>query len=142
MKILEIDTLKRRIGNLGERLAAKHLRREGYKILEKNFVADGYEIDIIAIKDNTVAFVEVKARTVGAENPMEPRPASAVTKEKQQKIIKAASYYRRRRHDSCRARFDIIEVYLEKTKTGRKAKEIKHLIGAFDLNTAYAGGKR
>lgn len=142
MKILEIDTFRRRIGNLGERLAARYLRRHGYKILEKNFVADGNEIDIIAKKDNTVAFVEVKTRTVGAENPLEPRPASSVTKEKQQKIIKVASAYRRQYSSDCRARFDIIEVYLEKTKTGRKTKEIKHLIGAFDLNTAYAYSKR
>ncbi len=142
MKILKVNTLRRKIGDLGERLAARYLRRHGYKILEKNFVADGYEIDIIAKSGNTVAFIEVKTRTLGSENPMEPRPASAVTKEKQQKIIKVASAYRRHYSSDCRARFDIIEVYLEKTKTGRKAKEIKHLVGAFDLDTAYAYSKR
>ncbi len=135
MKILEILTQRRITGNIGERCAVKFLKKKGYKILERNYVAAGNEIDIIAAKDGMVVFVEVKARTIGRENPREPRPASAVNAEKQRKIISAASYYKKRSAADKKIRFDIIEVYLEDTKRGKKPNEIKHLIGAFDLNT-------
>ncbi len=135
MKILEILTQKRIIGNIGEKFAADYLKKQGYKILERNYVAKGYEIDIIAECDRTVAFVEVKTRTLGHKDPREARPAAAVTTEKQRKIIKAASYYKSMYASDMRARFDIIEVYLEKTKETKKPKEIKHIISAFDISS-------
>ncbi len=136
MKILGILTEKRITGNIGEDSAVKYLKQSGYKILERGYVAKGHEIDIIAERDGVVAFIEVKARTVGRENPKEPRPASAVNRKKQQSIIAAASYYKLRKAKDKRARFDVIEVYLEDTEVGKVQKEIKHLIGAFDLNTS------
>lgn len=136
MKILEILTPRRKTGNIGEAAAAKYLKKQGFRILERNFSTDNAEIDIIAKKDNLIAFVEVKTRTLGHENPKEPRPASAVTAEKQRKIIRAASYYLNHNRQNARSRFDIIEVFLEENK--KKPKEIKHLTAAFDLNTAYA----
>ncbi|MBO5316703.1 MAG: YraN family protein [Clostridia bacterium] len=135
MKILEILTQKRKTGNIGEAAAAKYLKKQGYRILERNFSTDNAEIDIIAKKDNLIAFVEVKTRTLGHESPREPRPASAVTQEKQRKIIRAASYYLSRNRQIARSRFDIIEVFLEENR--KNPKEIKHLLGTFDLNTAY-----
>lgn len=132
MKILELLTPKRRIGNRGERLAERYLRRHGYKILERNFVADGHEIDIIAERRETVAFIEVKTRTLGHESLYEPRPASAVTPEKQMKIINTARQYTRFGAFGKVLRLDVIEVYLE----DGKAKEINHIEGAFNLNTA------
>ncbi len=135
MKILEILTEKRKTGNIGETAAAKFLKKQRYKILARNFATDDAEIDIIASRDNIIAFIEVKTRTIGHESPKEPRPASAVTPEKQRKIIKAASLYLSRYERGKRSRFDIIEVFLEENE--KKPKEIKHLIGTFDLNTAY-----
>ena len=134
MNILKVLTPKRKIGNIGEAAAAKFLKRQGYRILEKNYEAKDSEIDIIAAKDNTVAFIEVKTRTIGHESPKEPRPASAVTPEKQRKILRAASFYINKNHITSRLRFDIIEVFLEEST--KKPGEIKHLTGTFDLNTA------
>ena len=45
MNILKIVTERRKIGNVGERAAAKYLRRHGYKILERNYVFENAEID-------------------------------------------------------------------------------------------------
>ena len=135
MKILEILTPKRLLGNLGEDSAAKFLRKNRYRILKRNYVDGGYEVDIIARKQDILAFVEVKSRTIGHENPREPRPASAVTADKQRKILKVASRYNRRYGEGLKMRLDIIEVFFEEGK--KKPKEIKHLIGAFDANTAY-----
>lgn len=134
MKILEILTPKRKIGNRGERLAAGYLKKNGYKIKAKNYVANGNEIDIIAESKTTLAFVEVKTRTLGHENPKEPRPASSVTQEKQRKIISAVKFYLAKNPPNRHVSLDIVEVYLD--SDGRKNKII-HMQNAFNINTAY-----
>ena len=137
MNILKIPTPKRLIGNLGEREAAKLLRRKGYKILKQNYTACGAEIDIIARGKGITLFVEVKTRNIKNLGGKEARPASSVTSEKQRKIIKAASYYNSHNPSDTRLRFDVVEVYIEDTERGPKIKEAKHLEGAFDLNSAF-----
>lgn len=134
MKILEVLTRKRKIGNIGEDIAAKELKKSGYKILKRNYVALESEIDIIAETKDTVAFVEVKTRSVEYENPREPRPASAVTREKQRKIITAAKYYLGGLNNTKHVSLDIIEVYLNKDGTKNRVLHIKN---AFNANTAY-----
>ena len=136
MKILEILTPKRLIGNFGEREAARLLRKSGYKIIKKNYTALGAEIDIIARKDNVTTFIEVKTRSIKNLGYKEARPASSVTPEKQRKIIKAAKYYISHNPTDTRLRLDVIEVYLEDS-IRLKVKEIKHIENAFDLNSAY-----
>lgn len=142
MKILEIITSKRLLGNFGEREAVKYLRRQGYKILKRNFVASGNEIDIIAQKSDTIAFVEVKTRTEGSGGRYEPRPAASVTPEKQRKIIKVASFFNGYNPNDKKLRFDVIEVYTRKENGKTKLTDIKHLISAFDKNSAFANGYR
>ena len=142
MKILRIKTPKRELGTLGEKMAKRYLRRNGYKIREMNFVADGHEIDIIAQDRDTLVFVEVKTRTVGHENPNEPRPASSVDGEKQRGIIKAARFYSAYNPIEKKKRFDIIEVYVNSNNGKYTLAEIKHLKNTFNLNTAYSYAER
>ena len=53
-----------RLGALGEKMAARHLRRQGFKILFRNFRGrQGGEIDLVARDRDTLVFVEVKTRT-------------------------------------------------------------------------------
>ena len=137
MKILEILTPKRITGNFGEAAAARLLKKKGYKILERSYVHDGHEIDIIAESKDTVVFVEVKARTVGFENPKEPRPASAVNAKKQQAIITAARGYLPFCPKDKKKRFDIIEVYVSDDGRKKRVAEIKHLENCFTKSTAY-----
>lgn len=137
MRILKIFTPKRLIGNFGEREAAKYLRRQGYRIIKKNYTALGAEIDIIARKKNVTAFVEVKTRNVKYLGYKEARPASSVTPEKQRKIIKAASYFNIHHPADTRLRLDIIEVYIEDNNGRIRTKEIKHIENAFDKSTAF-----
>ena len=139
MNILKILTPQRRIGNLGERAAARMLRRKKYKILATNYTALGSEIDIIARKDNVTAFIEVKTRNVKSLGIKEARPGTSVTPEKQRKIIKAASYYNAHHPTDTRLRLDVVEVYLEGEGAKVKVKEIKHIEGAFNKNTAFDG---
>ncbi|MBP5618294.1 MAG: YraN family protein, partial [Clostridia bacterium] len=53
-------------GERGEKLAARYLRRKGYRILERNFQTRFGEIDLIARKGDQLVFVEVKTRAPGA----------------------------------------------------------------------------
>jgi putative endonuclease len=52
----------RRYGLRGERIAAWLLMAKGYRILARHYVVSGGEIDLIAQRGETIAFVEVKAR--------------------------------------------------------------------------------
>lgn len=138
MKILDVKTEDRRLGDFGEGEAVKHLKRSGYKILERNYVAFDHEVDIIAEFNDAIAFIEVKTRTAGFTNPREPRPASAVTPKKQRAIISAAKVYIAFHPPKKHIRFDIIEVYANQNgRGGWTLHDIKHLKGAFDNNTAH-----
>ena len=137
MNILKVLTPKRVIGNRGERQAARFLRTHGYRILERNYVAEGHEIDIIAKKRDVLSFIEVKTRSLTSIGIKEARPASSVTPEKQRKIIKAASRYIKPKHNGLKKRFDIIEVYVDSSGKKTKVTEIRHLENTFNINTAY-----
>lgn len=108
---------KKRLGDKGERLAVKHLKKQGYKILEKNYRTPFCEVDIIAKCGDVLCFCEVKTRTgdlFGA-------PSEAVNKAKQRLYIQAAYHYLKGKNE-CTVRFDIIEVF---------RGQINHLENAF-----------
>jgi len=94
-------------GNKGERLAAKELMKKGYEVLDMNFCRKGGEIDIIAQKDDSIVFVEVKYRK-SLENGI---PCEAVDVRKQKRIIETAKKYIDENHlyDSS-FRFDVVEI--------------------------------
>ena len=126
------------IGRLGEKMAAKYLKKQGYRIIEKNAKLSYNELDLIALNRNDIVFVEVKARDTRALSPMTPRPAASVTPEKQRKIIKLASKYKVQNYPDKKARFDIVEVYLDTSGKRIRCERVEHLIGAFDFNSAHA----
>lgn len=137
MKILEVDTERRKIGNLGEDLACEFLKSRRYKILERNYSLDFGEIDIICIKKKTFYFVEVKTRRKDRMTAAEPRPASSVTPEKQRKILAVANYYKKTSKSNYKMQFDVIEVILD-----GNTHEIKHLENTISYNTAYGQADR
>lgn len=76
-------------GRNAEDVAARSLRKSGYKILERNFSCREGEIDIVATQDGCLVFCEVKARrTVSYGSALE-----AITPAKVRKIKKAAEVY-------------------------------------------------
>ena len=136
MKILEVLTKRRLTGNLGEDAATDYLRKRGYKILQRNYVAQGHEIDIIARCRDALCFIEVKTRTLGKESLKEPRPASSVTPEKQRSIISCAKVYAAFEGRGKKLRFDVIEVLI--TADGQ-VHSINHMEAAFNADTAGRG---
>jgi putative endonuclease len=111
------------LGRRGERAAEKYLRRNGYRIVARNFRAAGAEIDIVAMDGETLVFVEVKtrrSRDAGA-------PEEAVDERKQKQIRRAAEIFATRyRADEVTMRFDIIAI-----DASGKRLEIELLRNAF-----------
>lgn len=97
------------IGKLGENHAAKYLKKNGYKIIEKNYKCKLGEIDIIAIKHNTLVFIEVKTR----RNKKFGYPIESITKLKQKHIYNTATHYLITNKIIYKdIRLDAIEVYI------------------------------
>ena len=92
------------VGRYGEKIAADFLRKKGYEILESGFHFRGGEIDIIARKGDTVAFVEVKTRRNQSYLPA----STAVGREKQRKIMLTAEVWISRNQYGGQVSFDII----------------------------------
>ena len=132
MRILSVNTERRRTGNLGEDIACEFLKSKRYKILERNYSTDFGEIDIIGFKKKTFYFVEVKTRHKDKMTAIEPRPASSVTPEKQRKILSVANYYKKTSKKNYKMQFDVIEVILD-----GDGHEIKHLENTISYNSAY-----
>lgn len=81
--------MRKPIGDLGEAFAAGILERKGYRILARKYRCKAGEIDIIAMKEDCIFFIEVKTR----QNVNFGRPAESVTWGKQQRIKKVAAYF-------------------------------------------------
>ena len=106
-------------------MALRFLKKNGYRILERNYVCKLGEIDIIAKEKDTLAFIEVKTRTSTLFGP----PQLAVTPSKQMQLSKAAFYFlKEKRLENVKARFDVVAILL-----GQKGKEIDLIKDAFDL---------
>lgn len=104
---------KRKIGDFGEDLAAQYMIDKGYEILSRNFSKPYGEIDIIAIKDDIICFVEVKTR----KSTQYGYPREAVNYHKQQRIIKASQIFMMENNmNNYFMRFDVCEVFTESRK--------------------------
>ena len=101
---------KREIGSFKEQKACEYLCAQGLKIIDRNFSCRSGEIDIIAIKEGVLHFVEVKTRTGDRYG----YPSEAVTATKQTRIKKAAEQYLQgRRMQWNRISFDVYEIMTE-----------------------------
>lgn len=97
------------LGKRGEECAANYLKERGYRITERNFYCRSGEIDIIAFMGKELVFVEVKAGQVSRSDYS--FPEEAVTKDKRQKLLKAAEeYLMARKLEKQDFRFDIVSV--------------------------------
>ena len=110
------------LGKLGEELAVEYLQKQGYTILETNWVFLKAEIDIIAQKENILAVVEVKTRSsldFGL-------PQDFVKPKKIQLLVKAVNEYVIAKNLDVEIRFDIIAIHNE-----AKGFTIDHIDDAF-----------
>ena len=98
--------LTTQIGNLGEDAAVEWLRERGYYIVERNWRAGSYEIDIIAQHFDTMHFVEVKTRALGSiESAYE-----AINTTKRTALLRAMRAYTRTARYGCEYQVDLAAV--------------------------------
>ena len=98
---------RKNVGDFGEQFATEMLNLSGYRVIGRNYQVREGEIDIIAIKDGVMHFIEVKTRTSDEFG----YPSDAVTDTKQKKIKNAASHYLSSRRGKWEdVSFDVFEI--------------------------------
>jgi putative endonuclease len=114
------------LGERGELAAAKFLRRLGYHIVARRHRTPLGEIDLVAVDDRTVVFVEVKTRQSHDAG----QPHEAIDLAKQNRLSRLALAYLKR-HDllECRSRFDVVAITWQR---GNAQPAIEHFKHAFD----------
>lgn len=110
-------------GANGEQIAREYLESSGYEILDQNWTFGKAEIDLIAYRDSTLVFAEVKTR----RNNNFAEPEDFVSDEKQRLLAYAADEYIHLMDHQHEVRFDIITVLIDKFNK----PEIRHIEDAF-----------
>ena len=120
------------LGRLGEKLAARHLKRHRHKVLYRNFRAPhGGEVDIVCRdkRHNELVFIEVKTRTREEFG----RPFDAVDQKKRRLILRGAmTWLKMLDMPDITFRFDVVEIVMT------EPPEIRHLENAFQLPDNYS----
>lgn len=107
---------RQQTGKFGEDMAADYLEGKGFTILARNWRSGHYELDIVAVDDDGIHFVEVRTRI----NP-EILPQETVNSAKQRKVVEAAKRFLHeeayRRFSDFEAFFDVVGVTLSNDGT-------------------------
>lgn len=122
----KMKTEKRQIGNLGECIGIKYLKKQGYKILERNYFKRWGEIDIIAEdKDKTLVFFEVKTRSSLDFG----HPAESVTFFKQKRLVRSAYFYlAEKKLENTKFRIDVLAIIVDFQKRLGRVEHFKNAV--------------
>lgn len=119
-------------GKWGEERASVYLRLKGYRVLEKNYRVPQGEIDLIASRNNTLVFVEVKTRRGRAQG----TPLEAVSPHKVKRLSAAAAVYlAHQKGPTPLCRFDVVTLGPEKNLLG--LAKIRHFMDAFSADGSF-----
>jgi len=119
------DQSTKELGKHGENIAWDYLKRQGYRLLERNYRCRYGEIDLIAKDGETIVFIEVKSRRTASFGD----PEESVSQAKQRKISTVALYYLEDKGLYDRpARFDVVSVFASSSE-----QKITLIPDAFDL---------
>ncbi len=121
-----MDRQKQILGREGEGIAERYLKKQGFKLLERNYRCPLGELDLIALDRKVLVFVEVRTRTSDSLG----SPLESVDRRKQRQIIKTALFFlsQKRLHDRD-ARFDVIGISME-----RGEPVVEHIRNAFEIS--------
>ena len=114
---------RRSLGDRGEDMAAAHLKKQGYKILERNYRTPIGEIDLVARHQGALVFIEVKTRRSRRFG----SPQEAVHPAKQERLRNLAEYYLQQQGlGEVMVRFDVVGILWQEGKP-----QIEVIEGAF-----------
>lgn len=122
---------KKELGQFGENIAAKFLRKNRYKILHKNWQNKLGEIDIVAEKNETIIFCEVKT-ILGNPGFL---PEDEIGPEKQRQLVKMSQIYllNNKLHEETACQIDIIAITIDRGPHHATGKaKIRHLKNALE----------
>ena len=103
------DDARKRVGRSGEDIACQFIERKGYKVLERNYRRKWGEMDIVAVRGESVRFVEVKA--VSRES-RDYRPEELVHRAKLRKLARTAALYMEEKKDDREYQIDVVGVIM------------------------------
>ena len=117
------EASSKRTGLYYETQAAAFLEKQGYQILERNFLCPAGEIDLIAKEGEYLCFVEVKYRSERETG----TPEEAVDAKKQKRISRAALFYLMKQGlgDTTPCRFDVVGIRPEGIRVNKNAFSFK-----------------
>ena len=122
---MKLFTTKQK-GDIGEKFTERYLKKNGYKILERNYRQKCGEIDIIAQKGEYIIFTEVKTRAAN----FIARPYEAVDRRENSRIRKTPAMYIAEKQLDAYFRFDVSEVFTEPESC--KVIDINYIENAFE----------
>lgn len=105
-KVENLSGWRQVVGKWGENTAVDYLSQRGYRILERNFRTAHGEIDIIAVRDDVLIFVEVKSRSSRSFG----LPEDSITPRKQAHMRSAAEHYLQEHVTQDTWQFDVIAI--------------------------------
>ncbi len=119
---------KRKFGDIGEKIAARHLERKGYQIIDRNYQKPWGEIDLVSKKHGLLVFCEVKTRD--AKNVEHYLAESSVNHLKIKKLQKICETYlaEKRYPYSQKWQIDVLAVIVDKENRKAKIKHYKNAI--------------
>ena len=114
---------RRSLGDRGEDMAAAHLKKQGYKILERNYRTPIGEIDLVARHQGVLVIIEVKTRRSRRFG----SPQEAVHPAKQERLRNLAEYYLQQQGlGEVMVRFDVVGILWQEGKA-----QVEVIAGAF-----------
>ncbi len=122
---------RKKIGFEGEKLAAKYLKRKGYKIVQTNYRCKLGEIDIVAEQNKIIVFVEVRTK----HSEKLGLPQYSINTAKRGQISRAAlCYIKEKKIVDQTCRFDVIAITFP---SDSKEPKFEHIENAFELSRRY-----
>ncbi len=120
------NLFRKLLGDRGERAAVAFLKKQGYRILARQYRNSFGEVDIIAQDGEATVFVEVKTRTSANDG----QPFEAVDRKKQDKLTRLAlAWLKKHGRLEQRARFDIVSILWPEEG---KEPQLTHYPNAFE----------
>jgi putative endonuclease len=115
-------TYQKKIGDLGETIAAEYLQKKGYQLLDRHFVTRYGELDLVMSKFESIIFVEVKTRTSATAG----MPEENITPSKMEKVQNSALLWLQEHLEAPDDwRIDVVAVLLNKRN---QIQDIRHFI--------------
>jgi putative endonuclease len=123
-----MSAARQEFGELGERIAERWLKRQGWRVVQRRFRSGHRDIDLVVEREGTVVFVEVKARRGLAFGD----PVEAVNWSKQKELVRSASVWIDRHGRPAESyRFDVVGVLVEGDRV-----RVRHVANAFSLQNS------